>query len=388
MNRVENKHNWPVVMGVGVVALGLGFAVARWTSPADKAPPSAGAKEATPRTGPAIVAIPDEYVASAKIVVEPVDTGNVGAEVLAPGAVVAEPGSEATVVARASGNVTQVLRVLGEPVKAGEVLARVTSDAGARMVAERRAAVARFDAARKAHVRDADLFEQGVLARQDAEASEAALAAAQAEADRARTVAAAAHVDETGNVSVVSPLTGTITATDITLGEFVDPQSVLYRIAAAKGHEIEASVRASETARIRVGDPATIIRADGSTVAGKVRAVTPTVDGITRAGTVVISPAGDGDDLVVGDGVQVRLLARGNATGELAVPEEAVQNIDGGDAVFVRTKDGFRAQPVRVGARSGGKAEILSGIAAGDRVATRNAFLVKAEMTKGGGDDE
>ena len=39
-------------------------------------------------------------------------------------------------------------------------------------------------------------------------------------------------------------------------------------------------------------------------------------------------------------------------------------------------------QRVLVGTRSGGVAQIISGISAGEMVATRNAFLVKADMIK------
>ena len=65
-----------------------------------------------------------------------------------------------------------------------------------------------------------------------------------------------------------------------------------------------------------------------------------------------------------------------------------MQNLDGRDVLFVRTPQGFRPQPVLVGIRSGGSAQILSGARAGEQVATRNAFLLKAEMNKGAGDDE
>jgi cobalt-zinc-cadmium efflux system membrane fusion protein len=85
--------------------------------------------------------------------------------------------------------------------------------------------------------------------------------------------------------------------------------------------------------------------------------------------------------LVGGDGVQVRLHVKDGGAG-IVVPEDAVQNIEGRDVLFVRTADGFRARPVLVGARSGGAAQIVSGVTAGEQVATRNAFLVKADMIK------
>jgi cobalt-zinc-cadmium efflux system membrane fusion protein len=79
--------------------------------------------------------------------------------------------------------------------------------------------------------------------------------------------------------------------------------------------------------------------------------------------------------------------ARGLTAG-IVVPADAIQVIDGHDAVFVRTAAGFTVAVVQVGARSAGRALILSGLAAGVQVATRNAFLLKAEWTKGAGDDE
>ena len=86
-------------------------------------------------------------------------------------------------------------------------------------------------------------------------------------------------------------------------------------------------------------------------------------------------------ELIVGEGVQARLHVKNGASG-LVVAEDAVQSVDGHDVLFVRTKDGFRVQRVLVGTRSGGVAQIISGISAGEMVATRNAFLVKADMIK------
>lgn len=50
--------------------------------------------------------------------------------------------------------------------------------------------------------------------------------------------------------------------------------------------------------------------------------------------------------------------------------------------VFVRTAQGFRAQPVRIAGRAGGMVAIADGITAGTKIATTNAFLIKAELEK------
>lgn len=145
---------------------------------------------------------------------------------------------------------------------------------------------------------------------------------------------------------------------------------------------------AADITHIAAGDTATILTAAGAPLPAVVHSVTPTVSGGTRAATVVLTPTPATGTLVIGDGVQVRLHTRADKTDDLSVPEDAVQNLEGRDILFVRTPQGFRPQPVLVGTRSGGLAQILSGARAGEPVATRNAFLVKAEMNKGGGDEE
>ncbi|HDS1136960.1 efflux RND transporter periplasmic adaptor subunit [Stenotrophomonas maltophilia] len=387
------KRNTPSVntlgmLGVAALALGAGFGIARLSqSSSAPAPADAAPTAAEDNGGVQVVAIPDAYLGAAGIAVEAVTSADVAANIGAAGSVVAIPGGEAVVVSRAAGNVTEVLRQVGDKVAKGDVLARVASPDGARIAADLRVANAGLSLAQKNASRDQSLLAQGVLARQEAEASQAAYLSAQAEAQRAALVARTANVDGGGSVSVVSPIAGTISSSQATLGVFVEPQATLYRVTGSNGVEVQASVRAGDTSRIRSGDPATIVRSDGTVVSGKVRSVATAVGGLTRAATVVITPENAGAGLVVGDGVQVRLVASAGQSGGMSVPEEAVQNIDGKDVLFVRTEKGFNAQPVFVGVRSGGMAQILSGVSAGTRVATRNAFLVKAEMNKSGGDE-
>ncbi len=70
------------------------------------------------------------------------------------------------------------------------------------------------------------------------------------------------------------------------------------------------------------------------------------------------------------------------------VPEEAIQSVEGRDVVFVRTGQGFRAVPVTLGRRSAGRVEVLTGLSGGQMIASRQAFLLKAELGKGEGEEE
>ncbi|MEF2250578.1 efflux RND transporter periplasmic adaptor subunit [Ralstonia solanacearum] len=380
--------NWPMIAGVAGVAALVGFGVARGLALHQPAPPPKAAT--TPeKTGSTEVKIPPEYLAAANIAVEPVATAGVGSEILAPATVVAAPGSEAVIIARASGAVQRINRRLGEVVRAGDVLALVDSPDAAAMAAERRVAAAKADLARKTYARETGLYEQGVTPRQEMEAAKAALDVANAEMQRAATVAQSAHLASDGrSVAAVSPIAGRVTAQSVTLGAFVQPQAELFRVAGSGTAQVEASVTAADTARVAAGDTAVILLTSGSPVPAVVHSVTPTVNSSARTATVVLTPTQASDKLVIGEGVQVRLHTRTSGPATLSVPEDAVQNLEGRDTLFVRTPQGFRPQSVLVGIRSGGTAQILSGVRAGEQVATRNAFLLKAEMNKGAGDDE
>ncbi|MBV6323759.1 efflux RND transporter periplasmic adaptor subunit [Duganella violaceipulchra] len=394
MEQQREPLSRPLVAGLVALAAALGFGASHWlasrnapVAPAASTSGAAAPAAAAPTDNGVEVKIPSEYLAIAKIAVEPVGNGGLQAEILTAGTVAAPPNSEAVIVARASGTISRVNRQLGDTIRAGDTLAQVASLEAATMAAERSVANAKAELARKNYARESSLFAQGVTPRQEMEAAQSELAVAETELQRSAFVAKAAHVAADGkSVSVVSPINGKITAQMATLGGFVQPQTELFRVAGDGQVQVEASLPVADIGRVAVGDRATIVASSGAPVEATVRSVTPTVSGSTRAATVVLTPVGPVRALVVGEGVQARLHVKNGAAG-LVVPEDAVQNVNGHDVLFVRTKDGFRAQPVLVGTRSGGVAQIVSGVAAGQQVATRNAFLVKADMIKSAKDE-
>ena len=77
------------------------------------------------------------------------------------------------------------------------------------------------------------------------------------------------------------------------------------------------------------------------------------------------------------------VVVAADKTDVLTVPADAVQAIEGRSVVFVAGTDGFRAVPVLAGRRAGGHVEILNGLSGDERIASSNAFLLKAELAKG-----
>ena len=371
---------------VALLASGGGFLIARMTAPT----PSVATAEAPTKKAdaPADTVTMDETAAkTAGIVTETVNAGGLSAEVIAQAAVSASPTGEAIITARAGGAVVRLLKRLGDPVRAGEALAIVESRDAAQFAADRKVAAARSTLAQKGLARERYLYEQRVSSRADFERAQAEAATAAAEAERARNAAGAANVTSDGRgVVVASPITGRVTAIAAKLGAFVQPETELFRIADPRQVQIEASVGANDAQRLTAGDRAIVELPDGRTLEGRVRAVTPGLASETRTATAVVDVSGS---LQPGLAVRVRLIpSRGDVSNAIVVPDEAVQSFEGRDVVFVRTGQGFRAQAVTIGQRSNGRVEILKGLKPGQQIATRNAFLLKAELGKGAGEEE
>ncbi|WP_137862086.1 MULTISPECIES: efflux RND transporter periplasmic adaptor subunit [unclassified Sphingomonas] len=384
----ENKRLLGGAAGIALVAALGGYGMAQWKSePAAPIGAEAPKRDAAAEALPDSVAMTEDAVRQAGIATETIKRGGLGAEIVSQATVAHAPSGEAIVTARAAGAVTRVFKRLGDPVRAGEALAIVESRDAAQIAADRSVANAKVVQAQKALAREQYLYKERVSARVELEQAQAEAATAAAEARRAQVAAGAANVTRDGRgVIVASPISGKITAEAVSLGAFVQPETELYRVADPSKIQIEAAIAPADATRVTPGDRAIVELPDGRTVEARVRAVTPTLTGESRSATAVLDvPAG----LQPGLAVRVRLLpARGDFTKSIVVPEDAVQSLEGRDVVFIRTAQGFRAVGVRLGQRSAGRVEIVSGLQAGQAIATRNAFLLKAELGKGAGEEE
>lgn len=373
--------------GVGLIAAGsIGFGVAKITTPkapATEPPPAAAA------SAPGALTMDPDRLSASGIQVQPVAVGGLASEVVAQGTVEAQPTGMAVLTARAPGTVVRLTKRLGDPVRAGETLALVESREAAQIAADRSVAATKAALARKNLERERRLYEQKITPRQDYEAAQAELAVAEAELRRASTASGAAAVSSNGRyVAVTSPISGRITAMPVTLGAFVQPETELFRIGDPRQIQVDVAVTAIDAKRIQAGDQAVVELTSGQVVTAVVRTITPGVSEETRSATVVLTLTGDASVLQPGQLVRARITTRQSATGGIVVPEEAVQTLDGHDVVFVRTTTGFRVQRVTLGQRTGGRITVTEGLVAGQIIAVKNAFLLKAELSKGEGEDE
>ncbi len=387
MKKLTNQQRLLAGAAATVIVLGGGFAVWSMTRGSDTPAEAAAPAEEAHGAGEALE-MDAARIQAAGIILAPVGSGSLSAEIVAQGTVVGTPQGEAVLAARADGVISRVNLRLGDGVRAGQTVALIESREASTIAAESSAAQARLTAARQAQAREQRLFDAQITSRQDLEAAQTLLAEAEAESRRTSSAAAAARVSGDGrSTGVVSPISGRVTVANATLGSFVTAGTELFRVANASQIEIQASVSAQDAGRIAPGDRASITLPEGE-VQASVRSITPGVNAESRAATVILSISGVGG-LRPGQAVSARIYTRDAQTSAgVSVPEEAIQTVEGRDVVFVRTANGFAAAPVIIGQRSAGRAQITSGLRAGQTIATRNAFLLKAELGKGSGEEE
>lgn len=369
------------LLGGSAVMLGRAvFAPDAATAPTETADPEG--KEEGHVEG--LVEMDAKRAEAAGVVTEVTQSGTLGAEILAQGVVAASPDGEAVLTARADGAIVRITKRLGDSVGQGESIATLESRDASTIAADRSAAAARLALAHSTFAREKRLFEAKVTARQDLEGAQAALAEAEAEFRRTQSAASAARVSGDGRtLSVVSLISGRITKADARLGAYVAAGTELFRVTDPRKIQINASVLPADARRVQQGDRAVIELLGGETVGATVRSTTPSVDSETKAATIVLVPDSVAQ-LTPGQGLRVRITPRGATAGtSISLPEEAVQSVEGRESVFVQTAKGFLATNVTIGQRSGGRVEIVAGLKPGQTVATRGAFLLKAELGKG-----
>ena len=304
-----------------------------------------------------------------------------GSETHLSGRVESAIGARAAVAATIGGRVERVIVAPGTSVRAGQPLAVIVSGEAATMRAGADAARAEAEAARLVYQRDQALVTQGVVARQELEASRARSLAAEAAARAAAAqVAAAGSPNAGGRVTITSPVSGVVGAVQVTPGGFVAAGDVVANVADPSQTELVFSAPPALAAQIA---PDARIEVTGATESFSAVVIGVAADVREQGGMAIIRARPESGTLPpAGSPVSGVVVAAGQDD-TLTVPVDAVQTVEGRSVVFVTDEKGFRVTPVLAGRRAGDRVEILNGLSGDERVAGSNAFLLKAELAKG-----
>jgi membrane fusion protein, copper/silver efflux system len=181
-------------------------------------------------------------------------------------------------------------------------------------------------------------------------------------------------------VTLVSPVSGFVTAKSVFEGHQVEPGMELYTVTDLSRVWIEAEFYEYESQAVRPGQEATISLPydPGQSLQGRVSYIAPYLNPDTR--TLQVRFDVPNADLLLKPSMFVDVLLTLRAGESVVVPDSAVMDSGMRQIVFVDRGDGsFEPREVKIGLRSGGKTQVLSGVNEGEEVVVRANFLLDSE---------
>ncbi len=303
---------------------------------------------------------------------------------------VVEAVRQTVVAAQVAGAVTALDVKAGDTVKAGQVLARIDARAAEQNASASEAQVqsanALLDVASKDFERQKQLFQKQYISQAALERAESQYKATQAQAQAMLAQAGAART-QSGFYVVRAPFAGVVAEVPVALGDMAMPGRALLTLYEPGALRVTAAV--PQTALV---PPVQGARVEFPGLTGEQRwfaptqvQVLPTVDAGTHTVQLRIGlPAGMAG-VAPGMFARVWLPATQGTSGRLYVPAAAIVRRAEMTGVYVVDAQGAPVlRQVRLGRTGGETVEVLSGVAAGDRVALdpQAAARVKPEAPK------
>lgn len=316
------------------------------------------------------------------------------------------PDLVASVSSRVAGKVTRVAGNVGDTVQEGQTLAELRSTALEELQTElqtewlqarNRLQLATADLARLRYLVERGIGAKRVLLQKETEVSSINVEIAGIE-NRLRIIGlepqpSDAAPDDAQAVSLLTlraPRTGVIMHRDVTLGETIDPAKVLFRIADMRRVYAEGEAFEIDAAALRKGLPVRVqVPAyPGQTFDGEIAGINYEVGSEEKTVPFRVEIANDPPHPLKSNMTAILTVTVGNRGRTLAVPHAAVISDGAESAVFVAENDGFHKRTVLLGIRDDRRAEVKSGLKAGEQVVTTGKRQLYTILRLGGDTDD
>ncbi len=301
------------------------------------------------------------------------------------------------IVARMPGVLREVRKNQGDTVARGEVIAVVDSREFAEAKEEVLETAHELEFATKAFEREERLWKKNIASRASYEDQERAHHEAVLKHRSARQQLVALGVGQAainalvanpaGNLTryeLRAPFNGVVIEKKVANGQAVTADEDLFTVADLSTVWVNVTVYAKDLNAVRVGQEVTI-KSEALTleVKGKIVYIGSLVGGEARAATARVVLADPSRRWRPGLFVTA-LVVQEETTVPVAVKRDGLQKFRDWDVVFVRVGDEFEARPLTLGRTEGEWVEVVSGLKPGERYATVNSFVLKADVGKAG----
>lgn len=296
---------------------------------------------------------------------------------------------------RIPGKITSVKASLGDSIASGQVLVMLDSVELGEAMNRYRQSKTRLSLARNNFDRVKTLVDKKIAARKDILQAETdyQMTLTELHTDEERLTLyglSPADLDKNDHkrqlLPLRSPIGGVITEKHAIVGELADPSKSIYTIADLSSVWVMVDINEKDLAKVRKGQSAivTVGAYPELKFRGRITHIADVVDEATRTVKARVEVLNTGRKLKPEMFATVELALPADTPQVLAVPEDALQDLDGKKVLFV-TGNGteFEPRPLELGRTSGSKVEVTGGLKEGERFAVKGGFLLKSELKKG-----
>ncbi len=293
-----------------------------------------------------------------------------------PATVLIPSGQQRVVSAPLPGLVESLSVSVGDTVRAGQLLGVLRSAQAQELQHDVHVARSQAVLTGATLARDEQLYKEGLIAtaRLETTRSQASLAREQrAERELTLQQAGGTAAQEGGRLTLRAAISGVVLERPVFVGQRVEANSMLYRLAVLSPLWLEMQIPAREASIVHLGDAVTVA---SSTARARVIAIGHAVDTASQTILVRAELSGPLADLRPGQGVEAQL--QGTTAGLVNLPSASLVEEGGKVAVFVEVAAGqFDGRPVTVVGNSGGTASVR-GLPAGSKVVVQGMASLKA----------
>jgi cobalt-zinc-cadmium efflux system membrane fusion protein len=342
-----------------------------------------------------LVKLTPEQIANADIDTASAGPATLVKEIAVPGRIALNADKQAKIVPKLSGTVASINKRLGEEVAKGDVLATIESREVADAKSQYLEAWRAEELAKSVFEREERLWKQKVTAEQEYLNAKNAFETSKIQLELAHQKLHTMGLEEEDIEAVIkrtgeeiafrtyvirSPIAGRVTARSLILGEMVATEAEIFNIADLATVWVDLAVQPADLPFAKEGQEV-VVSGEDRTGRGKIVALSPVIDPETRSARAIAEIDNSKGEWQLGDYVRAQLIS-GRQEVSVAVPRDAIQTINGQKSVFVAEPGGFKARPLTTGREDSQNVEVLSGLKAGENVAVKNTFALKAELGK------
>ncbi len=316
------------------------------------------------------VMLNDSQMKLANVTTEIVSSKSIGQTVVVNGRLAVNEDRSQVISSRATGRVEKIFfKETGTLVKKGDVLYELYSETLLTLQREFLLAKEQYESLGKSESRYESFLK----------ASEKKLLRYGLSKNQVEQLAQSRSVQD--RITFLSPVSGLVTETNATEGQYVSEGAVLFKIEDITKLWLEAELYPQETSLVKAGDiiNVRISGYESSPVEAKVTFLSPEYRANTQV--TVVRASLDNNNMKFKPGMQAQVLFTHSSKKTLAIPTNAVIRDGNGTHVYVQTgMNTFQPRMVKTGLEDFEQVEIIEGLMENDTVAVTGAYLLYSEL--------